>query len=265
MPLLACAPVSPLQCAPALPPLPNHPAGFIPAPSQIVESHAVLSQWGRHVRLLIVDPDEFFVPATSRDTVARMRGPGGCLAPLREECVMVTRRDVFPRKVAPPLLDVPDLACFLALSLPAPFLEPLQWRWAARPASSSAVRARCGVGGFRKPGSDFCLAFCSASYLVPYLGVPPPACLLPSPAPCGPPSRRGELVAGRPVPPAAVPLRLRSAPTPQTAAEPQQGAVQRMARVGGSWEAGKEPGGCLCSQAAAGPPRASLCRASAGC
>ncbi|KAL4434827.1 hypothetical protein ABPG77_005354 [Micractinium sp. CCAP 211/92] len=71
----------------------------------IVQSHAVLSQWGRHVRLLIVDPDEFFVPATSRDTVARMRGPGGCLAPLREECVMVTRRDVFPRKfpVDPPL------------------------------------------------------------------------------------------------------------------------------------------------------------------
>lgn len=71
---------------------------------QVVESHAVLSQWGRHVRVLIVDPDEFFVPATSRDTLARMRGPGGCLAPLREECVMVTRRDIFPHQypVEPP-------------------------------------------------------------------------------------------------------------------------------------------------------------------
>ncbi|KAL4434828.1 hypothetical protein ABPG77_005355 [Micractinium sp. CCAP 211/92] len=75
---------------------------------QIVESHAVLSQWGRHVRLLIVDPDEFFVPATSRDTVARMRGPGGCLAPLREECVMVVRRDIFPRKL--PVDPPPDEA-----------------------------------------------------------------------------------------------------------------------------------------------------------
>ncbi|KAL4423953.1 hypothetical protein ABPG75_001254 [Micractinium tetrahymenae] len=70
----------------------------------IVESHAVLSQWGRHVRVLIVDTDEFFVPTTSHDTMARMRAPGGCLAPLREECVMVTRRDVFPHQhpVDPP-------------------------------------------------------------------------------------------------------------------------------------------------------------------
>lgn len=105
------APTS-LCCAAAAPPcmargtclpclttwLPPTPA----PPPQVVESHAVLSQWGRHVRVLIVDPDEFFVPATSRDTLARMRGPGGCLAPLREECVMVTRRDIFPHQVRRP-------------------------------------------------------------------------------------------------------------------------------------------------------------------
>ncbi|KAL4423957.1 hypothetical protein ABPG75_001258 [Micractinium tetrahymenae] len=116
----------------------------------IVESHAVLSQWGRHVRVLIVDTDEFFVPTTSHDTVARMRAPGGCLAPLREECVMVTRRDVFPHQVCSvSTLGVRAQAGggWVVLVLPPVPVRPAPWLrrqhfWKPAKAASSAVRVR---------------------------------------------------------------------------------------------------------------------------
>lgn len=48
------------------------PAPLLPPTAQIVESHATLSFWGRHARILVIDSDEFFVPAQAGQTLASL-------------------------------------------------------------------------------------------------------------------------------------------------------------------------------------------------
>jgi hypothetical protein len=77
-----------------------HCIEHLPAPrlllrAQIVQSHSVLSFWGSHARLLMLDADEFLAPATPRQTLPRLLGPGGCLAEQRPECLMFFRQDIY--------------------------------------------------------------------------------------------------------------------------------------------------------------------------
>lgn len=58
----------------------------------------MLSHWGQHARLLVGEIDEFLVPVASRATVPQLRGAGGCLAALRDECVMIPRHNVWPNE-----------------------------------------------------------------------------------------------------------------------------------------------------------------------
>ncbi|PSC70646.1 sidekick isoform X1 [Micractinium conductrix] len=75
---------------------------------QVVESHAVLSMWGQHARALVMDLDEFFVPAKAGDRLPAMLSQG-CLARLRPECLYFSRYNIFPHDgsgepvVEPPL------------------------------------------------------------------------------------------------------------------------------------------------------------------
>lgn len=69
------------------------PPGPLPL-LQIVQSHSVLSLWGSHARLLVLDADEFLAPATPRLSLPQMLAPGGCLAEQRPECLMFFRQDI---------------------------------------------------------------------------------------------------------------------------------------------------------------------------
>ena len=63
-----------------------------------MENHALLSFWGRNVRVLVADVDELIVPAVPGDTLPSMLAPGGCMAApgMRQECLALDRRNIFP-------------------------------------------------------------------------------------------------------------------------------------------------------------------------
>ncbi|KAL4423820.1 hypothetical protein ABPG75_001121 [Micractinium tetrahymenae] len=63
---------------------------------QIVESHATLSFWGRNAHVLVIDSDEFFVPAEAGQTLTSMMSADGCLGALpHPECIVFPRFDIF--------------------------------------------------------------------------------------------------------------------------------------------------------------------------
>ena len=94
------APSMPASRCAAPPPHPTPPPwqGWRDFDLYIQQSHAALSHWGRHARVLLSDADEFVVPNRPGDTLPAMLGPGGCLAGLRPgpTCYYFRRRNIFP-------------------------------------------------------------------------------------------------------------------------------------------------------------------------
>lgn len=79
----------------------------------------MLSLWGRNVLVLVMDIDEFVMPATSGSTLPKMLAPGGCLSALRPECRLIRRWNIFPHRAVVAGASAPD--------------EPSLWRTAAGP------------------------------------------------------------------------------------------------------------------------------------
>ncbi|KAL4442074.1 hypothetical protein ABPG77_011335 [Micractinium sp. CCAP 211/92] len=61
---------------------------------RVVQAHSVLSFWGRNVRVLVNEHNEFLIPGKPKKTLPDLLGDG-CLADLRPECLYFSRQSIF--------------------------------------------------------------------------------------------------------------------------------------------------------------------------
>lgn len=142
---------------------------------RVVQAHSVLSFWGRNVRVLVNEHDDFLIPGKPGKALPDLL-PNGCLADLRPECLYFTRRSIFPhngfgsgmRQPEPALWDAAGggnplrhYRFFVPNDFPKAFVDPnhvlpvsLHWTSACL-GNSSIANARTGRKKLRSECSYF--------------------------------------------------------------------------------------------------------------